>query len=325
MPTRSPAHADIGGDDYDLDAGTLNPDYDGSQTSDWILYVDSVQQTRFRECGAAIVPTATPTATATPTDTPTPPPPAPTATPTPFTICDDFTMDQLFRRSSAPNRLETDINNDTPFRAYLTQTTIEWDDTEGQSSNPYINYLWLDGNCYDQYWNDNITDSPFTGVGPPYADPSPPGHNADCSDWEVQVDAWDDDQDWEAHLDWGESWIGTTCVQLDFTFPDAGNETCSVSDCITLSMNTPTVTPTVPTPTPSNTYTPTTPTATYTPSNTSTPTTPTVTYTPSNTSTPYTPTRTNTYAPATNTPTTATAPTNTPPPPPTNTPTEEQG
>jgi len=311
--------ADVGGDDYDLDATTLNPDYDGSQTSDWILYVDSVQQTRFRECGAAIVPTATPTASATPTDTPTPTPTAPTATPTPFTICDDFTMDQLFRRSTAAHRLETEIHNLTPFRAYLTQTTIEWADTEGQSSNPYIDYLWLDAECEDQYWHDNITDSPFTGVGPPYADPSPPGHNADCSDWEMYLYAGDTDEDWEAHLNWGQSWIGTTCVQLDFTFPDAGNQTCSVSDCITLSQNTPTNTPTVPTPTPSNTYTPTTPTATYTPSNTRTPATPTVT------STPFTPTRTNTSAPATSTPTTATAPSNTPPPPPTNTPTEEIG
>ena len=315
---------DVGGDDYDLDAGTLNADYDGSETSDWILYVDSVEQTRFRECGAAIVPTSTPTPTntptetATPTDTPTPTPTGPTATPTVVPLdCSDFTMDPLFRRDWLASRIESEIHNRTPFRAYLTQTHIDWEDTEAQSSSPYIDYIWFAGLCDDQYWHDNIYSSAFNGVGPPYADPSPPGHNADCTDAEVSIIAGDTDEDWEVTLNSGQFWIGTTCVQLDFTFPDAGNQTCAVSRCITLSLNTPTITPTA-TPRPTNTATNTptdgpspTPTNTYTPAPTSPP--------AANTNTPVPPSDTNTPVPPsdTNTPV--------PPPPPTNTPTEEIG
>ena len=297
--------ADVGGDDYDLDAATLNADFDGSETSDWILYVDSVEQTRLRECGAATVPTPTPTPTNTPTatppptDTPTATPTGPTATPTVVPLdCSLLTFDPLFRRWGSPYRLESEVHNRTAFRAYLTQTTINWNDTEAQGSNPYIDRLkWGGGGCGDNdYWNDNIVYSPVTIV-PPY-EGSSPGGNADsrCTTAATYVNPGITDRDWEAHLNSSETWIGTTCVQLDFTFPDVGNQTCSVSDCITLSLFTLTPTPIVPTNTPTITNTPGTPTATYTPS---------LTYTP---------------APATSTPTTAPAATNTSPPAATNTP-----
>jgi len=77
--------ADLGEDDYD--GGGADPDLDGSQTSDWLLYVDMVEQRRSRECNPpAPLATWTPTPTVTPTATPTP---TATATVTP-TLCGAF-------------------------------------------------------------------------------------------------------------------------------------------------------------------------------------------------------------------------------------------
>jgi hypothetical protein len=218
--------------------------------------------------------------------------------------------------------MNLEVDNETPFDAYLIQTDIMWDQTEAQSSNPYITWLRFDGRCDDQYWHDNITSSPFTGEGPPYADPSPPGRNSDCLDSEMFIPKFNhptwptgyDDHDWDAQLAVPGFFIGQVCVTLTFQFPEASNQECSVNDCVTLSLNTPTTTPT---------NTPRPPTSTPDPSWTNTPTrTPTSPSSATNTPTsPAAATNTPTSPPAaTNTPTSPPAATNTPVPPPTNTP-----
>ena len=322
VPVGNELVADLMTENYDLDATTIDMDYDEDMAFDWVLYVDSVEQIQARKCGAPRTPTETPTPSNTPTDTPTNTPtptdthtptatPLNTNTPTPVPLdCSRFTMDGLFRRWGYPHYLETEVHNRTAYRGYLTQTSIDWDDTEAQGSSPYIDKLkFAGGPCDDDdYWNDNIHSSP-ANILPPYGAPSPPGGNADsnCDAWETYIVPGDTDEDWEAYLNSGQSWIGTTCVQLDFTFPDAGNQTCSVSDCITLSMYTPTRTPTFTnSPTGTNTYTP-----------SNTPTGPTKTPTPTRSNSP-----TSASVPATNTPTSPAASTNTPTSPPaaTNTP-----
>jgi hypothetical protein len=329
VPVGNELVADLMLEDYDLD-GSTDPDYDEDATYDWVMYVDAVEQIQWRKCGAPRTPTNTPTPSNTPTETPTNTytptftytptytPSGPTSTPTPVPLdCSLLTFDQLFRRSTAAHRLESEVHNRTAFDAYLTHTQIEWDDTENTYGSSYINYLWLDGSCDDQYWHNNIPDSP-ANILPPYSDPSPPGGNADCLTSEAYVSAGSTDQDWEAHLPTSQFWVGTTCVELDFTFPDAGNQTCSVRNCITLSLNTPTTTPSpTVTPTGTNTYTPsntpTGPTATPTPTRTNTPTSSSNTPTNTPTSAPSTPTNTSPPA-ATNTPTTPPAPSSTPTP-----------
>jgi hypothetical protein len=225
-----------------------------------------------------------------------------------------------------------DAGNYTPYRGFLTQTTITWAATQSQPGSPEIDYLYFEGNCNNRYWNTNITTSPALVV-PPYS----AGGGA-CSDLDVAFDPGDTRADWFAYLDSG-AWIGEVCVQLDFYFPDDPEQkTCPVNSCADFGANppTPTSTPTNTRP-PTRTFTPSNtrpPTNTSTPSNTRPPTntftprpptnTPTNTYTPSNTRPP-----TNTYTPSnTRPPTNTPIPTNTRPPtntftpvPPTNTPT----
>jgi hypothetical protein len=333
VPVGNRLEADIMLEDYDLD-GTWDDDYDGDAANDWVLYVNSVEQISLRECATLRTPTYTPTPsdTPTPTDTPTDTPtvtntptdtPVATNTPTPAPpICDAvgglYISDDLDRSTSAMNRINLEVDNETDYRAYLIETQILWDDTESQSSAPYINYLRFDGMCQDQYWHDNITSHPFTGIGPPYADPSPPGHNSDCLDSEMYIPPLSessnyDDNDWDAYLNTGTSWIGTTCVSLTFNFPDydGGAFECVLTDCATYTLQTPTRTPTATPRPPTNTPDPSwtnTPTRTNTPPSVATNTPP-----PAATNTPP-PAATNTPVPATPPPTNTPAPTNTPTP-----------
>jgi hypothetical protein len=324
VPSGNQQVADMGMEDYDLDS-SYDPDYDDDATYDWVLYVDAVEQIKARDAGPVETPTFTPTHT--PTDTPTR-----TPTPTPFLDCGLFNVvDDLDRMTYDKSRINMEVRNLTGYDAYLVSTYIDWGDTESRSYNPRINYLRFDGECDDTYWRDDFTNSP--AIAPRAGDSVPPIYrpngNGDCYDNEMVIRSWDTgDQDWDAYLYGGESWVGQTCVQLDFYFPFF-NQYCSAGDCTTnYSLNTPTPTPTfTPSPTPTitptpyptrtPTYTPTGPTPTPTPSRTPTPTVP--YYTPTNTPTASsnTPTYTPTSPPAaTNTPTR----TNTPYYTPTNTP-----
>jgi len=314
VPVGNELVADLMTENYDLDATTIDMDYDEDMAFDWVLYVDSVEQMAERECGSPRTPTNTPTPSDTPTNTPTvtdtpTDTPTPTATPlnsntpTPVPLdCSRFTADSLYRAVWNAERINMEVHNRTLYDGYLTQTTIDWQDTiNAYGGGVYITELEFDGDCDNEYWTDDIYGSPALVV--------PPYDSADCQPWqtEVMIDAGDTDEDWDAELSYMEFWVGTVCVQLDFTFPDADNQTCSVSDCVYLSLNTPTRTPTFTnSPTGTNTYTP-----------SNTPTGPTKTPTPTRSNSP-----TSASVPATNTPTSPAASTNTPTSPPaaTNTP-----
>jgi hypothetical protein len=209
---------DLGGDDYDLD-GVDDLDYDENPTSDWVLYVDSVEQLKARDAGTVETPTFTPTDT--PTDTPTS-----TPTPTPFVDCGLFNIvDDLDRSTSNMSRINLEVKNLTGYDAYLVQTFINWADTEAQSNNPRIYRLRFDGACDDYYWyNVDFFDSPAI-VEPPY----PGAGGGRCVDAEMLIEATrTGDQDWDAYLRPGESWVGQTCVNLTFYFP-ALSSYCAVS------------------------------------------------------------------------------------------------
>ncbi|MGD9252368.1 MAG: VWA domain-containing protein, partial [Holophagae bacterium] len=51
---------DSGVDDYDLDGSTADPDLDGDEANDWILYVNAVEEQQSRTCSIPL-PTPTPT------------------------------------------------------------------------------------------------------------------------------------------------------------------------------------------------------------------------------------------------------------------------
>jgi hypothetical protein len=317
LPIGNQLVADMGTEDYDLD-GQPNPDLDETAVSDWVLYVDAVEQLAVRDAGALETPTHTPTQT--PTETPTV-----TPTPTPWLDCGLFLLvDDLDRYTSDMGRINLEVLNLTGSEARLAQTFIDWADTESQSNNPRINYLRFDGRCDDTYWRDDFSSSPAI-VTPPYY---PVAGNGDCTDAEMIISATESgDEDWDAYLYPGEAWVGFVSVQLDFYFPEF-NDYCSIFDSKTYSMSTPSPTPTAtitPTPPPTRTptYTPTGPTPTPTPSRTPTPTVPasSATNTPTSpasaTSTPTSPpsaTNTPTSPPptATNTPGQTNTPTNTP-------------
>jgi len=346
VPVGNELVADLMTENYDLDATTIDMDYDEDMAFDWVLYVDSVEQMAERECGSprtptntptpSNTPTETPTNTHTPTDTPTPTatPPVPnTPTPAPFD-CSGLTMDPLFRRASNANKLETDINNDTSARGYLFQTTIWWEDTRNvYGGSAYITQIKWDGDYSpcdgDDYWNDNIYNSPADiTVAPPLLDYSVGSADSNCNNNdgsggfrpEVYIEPGEDELDWEAFLNSGKYWVGETCIQLDFIFfgvgPGGTDATCYVDDCVTYSLNTPTTTPTA-TPRPTRTDTPTPdPSWTNTPTRSKTPTSGSATNTPTRSNSPTS------AAASTNTPTSPPAATNTPPPANTPTPTK---
>jgi hypothetical protein len=308
VPIGNQAVSDLGGEDYDLD-GHDDPDYDDDAASDWVLYVDSIEQLSARDAGAVETPTDTPTST--PTDTPTVSP-----TPTPWLDCGLFLLvDDLDRIGSNMGRINLEVKNLTGSDAHLAETRINWADTESQSNNPRINYLRFDGQCDDTYWRDDFSNSPAV-VTPPYR----PTGGGDCYDNEMYIRGSDTgDEDWDAYLYTGESWVGSVCVNLTFYFPEY-NDYCAIADCATYSMSTPSPTPTF-TASPTPTYTPTGPTRTPTPSRTPTNTVP----ASSATNTPTSPaSATNTPTPddpdPTNTPTSPPAATNTPVYTPTHTP-----
>jgi hypothetical protein len=321
VPVGNELVADLMTENYDLDATTTDPDYDGDMAYDWVLYVDAVEQLQSRECGSPRTPTNTPSPTDTPTETPTNTythtntytptytPSGPTYTPTPLPLnCGDFYIEpgeELSRLNWNGSRLMMALTNDTPYEAFLTYTYIEWSDSD-YSSSTYLDDIYFAGDHDSNYYYGNDYSSPTTVITTVADD--------------IMLDNGDDNEDWYADLRTGYYWVGTTCVQLDFTFPDygSGTETCSVSTCVTYDQQTPTTTPTPSnTPTGTNTYTPS---KTFTPSNT--PTGPTATPTPTRSNTPTLPPVANTNTPTPTSPPSATdTPTNTPPPAATNTPT----
>ena len=301
---------DPGTDDYDLD-GNADGDLDGDAVSDWILYVDSVEEQKSRDCGPpeewpawtpTPLPTNTPTATATPT-------------PRPFD-CSQIQLDGLFRSGLA--LLRTNVDNNSDWDGYITRTTLDWDETENYSASSYINYFRFKGSNYwggDSYdgWIDVSNDSTTIGAG-------------------------QQNQVWDADINNG-IFFGSNEVCLYFVVPGTANgddaNACRLCDDVDLGprptntptptpappTNTPTITPTPPPPT--NTPIPPTPTNTSPPTNTPTPGPPTNTPTPvPPTNTPVPPTATPTLGPPTNTPLPPTATPTSTPAPPTATPTE---
>ena len=315
VPVGNELVADLMDENYDLDATTPDMDYDEDMAFDWVLYVDAVEQLQERECGSPRTPTNTPTPSNTPTETPTNTftptntytptytPSGPTHTPTPVPLdCDEFYIENFQRLPWNASRIEMTLANHTPYEAYLTYTNVQWSDSD-YSSSVYIDDFYFEGSYEGNYYGGNDYSSPTTVITTVADD--------------IDFNSLDDGEDWRADLRSGYFWVGTTCVQLDFTFPEYFSQTCAVSDCVTYVQQTPTNTPSpTNTPTGTNTYTPS---KTFTPSNT--PTGPTATPTPTRSNTPTLPA-------ATNTPTSPPAPTNTSPPaatntpvPPTNTPT----
>ena len=273
---------DPGGDAYTF----ADDDLDGDTVSDWILYVDSVEQQTSRECGPPTQwPTWTPTAT--PTNTPTA---TPTPTPRPFD-CDQLQLDGLY--ASGSYLLRTNVDNDSDYSAYIKRTTLNWDETEDYSSSSYIDYFRFIG---FNYWGGNSWDGwidLYILSGTP-------------------IGAGQQDQVWETNVDNG-IFFGYNEVCLYFVVPgtvhiDDANA-CQLCDDVDLG------------PRPTNTPTPIPPTATNTPPPTNTPVDTPTPLPPTNTPTPGPPTNTPTPVPPTNTPVPPTAtptpgpPTNTPVPP----------
>ncbi len=122
--------------DYDLD-GFGDPDYDGSETSDWILYVNSVEEQQVRTCApSATLPTWTQTPTYTPTFTETF---TPTYTPTPIVDCSQITVTDLYNYSD--NDWRAKITNQLPYELKITHTKFTW---VPYSSTYYVDYFNVD-------------------------------------------------------------------------------------------------------------------------------------------------------------------------------------
>jgi hypothetical protein len=149
-----------------------------------------------RDAGTVETPTFTPTDT--PTDTPTV-----TPTPTPWLDCGLLLLvDDLDRYTSDMGRINLEVKNLTGSDAHLSQTFIDWADTESQSNNPRINYLRFDGACDDTYWRTDFTNSPAI-VTPPYR---PIQGGGDCYDSDMVIEGTrTGDQDWDAYLYGGPS------------------------------------------------------------------------------------------------------------------------
>ncbi|HSN55194.1 MAG TPA: hypothetical protein VLT32_10995, partial [Candidatus Sulfomarinibacteraceae bacterium] len=142
-----------GNDDYD-GLGGSDPDYDGSETSDWTLYVASVEETNYRVCEP---PSGLPTFT-------------PTATFLSEEICQFRILD--LNPTYRTDQMHAYIAKDMGFAARLTHTYFDWG--AGMNSGTYLNWMALSftspsGNpgypySSDYYWDDNTgTSSPATG------------------------------------------------------------------------------------------------------------------------------------------------------------------
>lgn len=347
---------DPGGDeDYNLDGEFDDPDYDGSESSDWILYVELVEEQSSRTCTYSVPPTDTPTplpsATATPTETP-PPTPTWTWTPVPPVNCRDIELRVL---APASGILQAVIDNGMAYELEITRTVVTW--TPPDSS---YRLDWF-GVYSGSYTHDNGTH--YWGDGSPSVDYGP------ITDVQTQASAvaripasmsmnWFADIDpnfthtsfHEVCVDVDVLGAGISCAGIcgDYGNPATPTPTRTSTRTNTPYAGTPTMTAT-PTRTPTQTVTPTrtatrTPTRTWTPSSTptntpwwwtpthtptrtNTPPPPTATRTPTRTNTPppatatRTATRTFTPAPATATPTRTPTRTSTPVPVATNTPT----
>ena len=102
-------------------------DYDGSETTDWILWVEMVEEQSSRECSYVLVPTPTPTST--PTITPTPTQtftPTPTWTPTPIPPikCDEDII--LTVLPPASGIMKARIVNTTDHQIEIIRTVVTW-------------------------------------------------------------------------------------------------------------------------------------------------------------------------------------------------------
>ncbi len=291
--------ADTVDEDYNLDGNddsedVNEPDYDGSETYDWLLYVEVVEEQRSQTCNYEITPTPlptdTPTATATPTITSTPtatPTVTPTETPTPVpqANCDDITLQM---RDPVSGLLRAWIENDTAYEIEITRTVVSWDPP---SSSYYLDWFGVFAGNYSHnvgthYWGD--------GSAPNHRDYGP-------------VSERDTDEPTLARIPAGATYGWYADIDSNFTH-NAFHEVCIDVDVLTTATscpgicdNTEVIQPPTPTRTPSPTNTPYagTPTRTNTPTLTPsrTPTrTPTLTRTPTRTitNTPYagTPTRT---------------------------------
>ena len=157
--------ADPGGDeDYDLD-GEADPDYDGSESSDWVLWVEMIEEQSSRTCLYVVAPTATPTMT--PTISPTPtvtftPTPTWTPTPPPMVDCNDIT---LVVRPPASGILQAWINNNTAYQIEITRTVVTW---EPPNSSYFLDWFGVFSGTYSHttgthYWGDG---SPSINYGP---------------------------------------------------------------------------------------------------------------------------------------------------------------
>ena len=311
---------DAGKEDYDLNSETVEVDYDGSETSDWLLWVEVVEEQRSQTCNFVVVPTNTPTATPsaspTPTETPTPSPTW-TPTPPPPVDCNDITLEM---RPPANGILQAWINNDTSYEIEITRTVVSWDpptssyrlDWFGVFSGTYThtlgNHYWGDGdNGADRDFgpiSDVATDQPALARIPSgatygwYADIDSNFTHNDFHEVCVDVDV----------LTTGESCDGI-CDDYELIQPPTPTRTPTRTFTpyagTPTRTNTPTLTPTrTPTRTPTSTRT-------RTPTITNTPYAGTPTRTPTKTKTPtITPTRTITNTPTrTNTPTKTRTPT----------------
>ena len=272
--------ADGGAEDYDLD-GFADPDYDGDETNDWMLYVNSVEERDQRVCvPAAALPTWTPTPTVTPTPTETF-----TPTPTQTPIC-RVTVSNMHTYNAVPTGstvgyMGADITNGHAQTATITHIYWDWGTNmrkwaynyrfnlcTGYSASPCSTsstYLW-----YDSTGSYSVV--PYTGKyvrpvdlsGPPYT-----GMYSNPATAQIGAGA---TKNWWAYLRDTASyiiWDGYYQVCFDFTIASGAADGSDLS-CPNICAETYEGSLASPTPTPTITLTPTgtpwpTPTFTNTP------------------------------------------------------------
>ncbi len=326
--------ADGGAEDYDLD-GFSDSDYDGDETNDWMLYVNSVEERDTRVCApSAALPTWTPTPTVTPTPTETL-----TPTPTQTPVCRVTVENMRTWRdpswdpswgSYTVGDMGADIRNGHAQTATITHIYFDWGTNMRKWAYHYRMYLctgYSANPCSlssSALWRDSTGSYsvvPYTGryarpvdlSGPPYI-----GMYSNPASAQISAGA---TKNWWAHIvDSVEIvWDGYYQVCFDFTIPGAapggGDLSCPnvCAETYEGSLASPTPTPTItPTPTMTAIVWPDTPTRTPTTpggaTSTPTPFGPTNTPRPLSTSTP-TPWPTATPPPPTNTPPPAPTPT----------------
>lgn len=318
--------ADGGAEDYDLD-GFADPDYDGDETNDWMLYVNSVEERQSRTCVAGAT-FASPTPTLTPTQTPTE---TYTPTPTPTPICRISVYDMRSRYQGTgyySNYMGATITNEHTTTATITR--IYWDWGYGMRKWAYNDWMRICtdgggtspcGSTTEEVWDDSsgsYSVVPYTGryarpldvSGPPYVGMYNNPQDAEIGS-AVTTHWWAYVRDTAAYANWD----GYYQVCFDFVFLNEGGLYCPnvCAETYEGSFGTPTPSPTI-TLTPTGTAIPTA-TRTNTPFGGAPTSTPTRTPTSGGvgpTNTPFTlPTSTPTPWP---TPTNPPTPTNTPPP-----------